>query len=190
VLSRVAEFVRTNSPNNTRLLVWGSDANLYRLTQRLPASRYFYAYPLMTGGIANAHRVEDFVMQVNAYPPDIIADEGNEQLPPLAPAARAAWRPAGPGFVLAPGALEQFYALVEARYVPTQSIGAWRIYRRRTADEYIPETAAPDSAFARFTAPDVRAQEPGRAGQAQQVLPADRLPQAASQRHSRRRHIR
>jgi hypothetical protein len=40
-----AEAIRSHTPEGSRILVWGSDAELYFLSQRPPATRFLFNYP-------------------------------------------------------------------------------------------------------------------------------------------------
>src|SRR5258708_8510235 len=42
---RTAEAIDAHTPENSRILVWGSEAEIYFLSRRLPASRFLFHYP-------------------------------------------------------------------------------------------------------------------------------------------------
>jgi hypothetical protein len=84
----VAAVVRSLTTPADLIFVWGNDARLYELADRVPASRYAYFYPLLTPGFVDAERIGSVLSELEGAPPAVIIDSGSLEpgapgLPPL-----------------------------------------------------------------------------------------------------------
>jgi hypothetical protein len=136
-----ADFVRANSAPADRLLVWGLAGGVYFLADRPPASRYLYAFPLLTRGYGE-RAAPEFLAELERTPPALIVDAAGPQasVPPLSrwdggwqfPTTR--WQ--APYRTMTP-ALRPFYDFVSRNYTAAAIVGPerWVVYRanvRRT----------------------------------------------------------
>jgi hypothetical protein len=71
---RVAAWIRANTEPTDRLLVWGADANIYLASERVPAGRYVYLFPLVTPGYTTTEMIAAWVADLRSEPPRIIVD--------------------------------------------------------------------------------------------------------------------
>jgi 4-amino-4-deoxy-L-arabinose transferase-like glycosyltransferase len=132
---QAADYVRAHSSSNDRLLVWGLSGGLYFLAQRPAASKYLFAFPLLTRvyGDSVAH---DFLAQLRRAPPAIIVDAAvsDHSAPPLSRwdatwhFPRLGWY--APYRTMTPS-LEPFYDFVAQNYTPVAVVGPerWTVYR-------------------------------------------------------------
>jgi len=71
---RVAAWIRNHTRSTDRLLVWGTDANIYLSSGRQPAGRYVYLIPLVTPGYTTPRLIGTWVADLARDPPRIIVD--------------------------------------------------------------------------------------------------------------------
>jgi 4-amino-4-deoxy-L-arabinose transferase-like glycosyltransferase len=130
-----AAFVRASSGPDDHLLVWGQAGGVYFLAERLPASRYLFASPLLTRGYGDLAATE-FLADVRRTKPLLIVDAGETDA--SAPSL-AAWDPAwrypdsrwyAPHRVVTPS-LQAFYEFVAKNYTAIAIVGPerWTVYR-------------------------------------------------------------
>jgi len=135
-----AEFVRSNTKPDDHLLVWGVAGGVYFLAGRPPASRFLYAYPLLTpsyGDSAVALLLDD----LRRTPPALIVDATDSSNVPTLARWDPEWR--FPRFFLRTPywsmtpSLRAFYDFVRRNYTPVATVGPerWTIYRARTRPE-------------------------------------------------------
>ena len=132
---QTADYVRAHSKPADHLLVWGLSGGTYFLAQRPPASRYLFAFPLLTHGYGDSVAV-DFLSELRRAPPTIIVDAAvsDESAPPLAQwdAAwhfpRLSWY--APYRTMTPS-LRPFYDFVSRNYTAVAVVGPerWTVYR-------------------------------------------------------------
>ena len=70
---QTADYVRAHTAPDARLLVWGLSGGVYFLAQRPPASRYLFAFPLLTHAYGDSV-APDFLAGLRRTPPSIIVD--------------------------------------------------------------------------------------------------------------------
>ena len=132
---QAADYVRAHSSPTDRLLVWGLSGGLYFLAQRPAASKYLFAFPLLTRtyGDSVAH---DFIAELQHAPPAIIVDAAvsDQSAPPLS-RWDASWHFPQLGWyapyrTMTPS-LEPFYEFVAQNYTPVAVVGPehWTVYR-------------------------------------------------------------
>jgi 4-amino-4-deoxy-L-arabinose transferase-like glycosyltransferase len=132
---QTADYVRAHSNPADPLLVWGLSGGVYFLAQRPPASRYLFAFPLLTRTYGDSV-VPDFLSELRRTPPAIIVDAAvsDESAPPLShwdPAwhfPRLSWY--APYRMMTPS-LGPFYDFVAQNYTPVAKVGPeqWTVYR-------------------------------------------------------------
>jgi hypothetical protein len=132
---QTADYVRAHSSAHDRLLVWGLSGGLYFLAQRPAASKYLFAFPLLTHVYGDSV-ARDFLAQLRHAPPAIIVDAAvsDQSAPPLA-RWDAAWHFPELGWyapyrTMSPS-LKPFYELVAQNYTPVAVVGPerWTVYR-------------------------------------------------------------
>lgn len=113
------------------LLMWGAEAGYNYFAGRPAPTRFVYQYPLYAcDDISEAMR-RQFADEVRAARPVIVdTAAGNDAVPPLDPAARAAWAQAAPNCALSPTMLELLEWIGE-NYAPAGRTprAAWEVYR-------------------------------------------------------------
>lgn len=134
-----ASFVQANSAPTGRLLVWGLAGGVYFLADRPPASRYLFAFPLLTPGYGE-RVAPTFLAELRRTPPELIVDAtvSDESVPALSrwdatwsyPRTRwqASYRAMTP-------ALRPFYDFVAQHYTAIAVVGPerWVVYRANAA---------------------------------------------------------
>ncbi|MES2524228.1 MAG: glycosyltransferase family 39 protein [Gemmatimonadota bacterium] len=133
-----ADFVRANSAPDDRLLVWGLAGGVYFLSDRPPASRYLFAFPLLTPGYGDSVAPR-FLADLRRSAPHLIVDATvSDPSAPSLDAWNGAWRfPQSrwyaPFRTMTP-ALQPFYAFVAENYSVIGVVGPerWTVYRANT----------------------------------------------------------
>ena len=130
-----ADYVRTHSAPDDRLLVWGLSGGLYFLAQRPPATRYLFAFPLLTRTYGDSV-APDFLRELRRAPPALIVDASvaDESAPPLSRwdpdwhFPRLSWY--APYRTMTPS-LRPFYDFVAQNYTAIALVGPehWTVYR-------------------------------------------------------------
>jgi 4-amino-4-deoxy-L-arabinose transferase-like glycosyltransferase len=132
---QTADYVRAHSSPADRLLVWGLSGGVYFLAQRPPASKYLFAFPLLTRRYGDSVAV-DFLAELRRTPPELIVDAAvsDQSAPPLSQ-WDAAWHFPRLGWyapyrTMTPS-LAPFYEFVSQNYTPVAVIGPerWTVYR-------------------------------------------------------------
>jgi Dolichyl-phosphate-mannose-protein mannosyltransferase len=134
---QTADYVRAHSALTDRLLVWGLSGGVYFLAQRPPASRYLFAFPLLTRTYGDSVAA-DFLSELQRTRPALIVDASvsDESAPPLShwdPSwhfPRLSWY--APYRTMTP-ALRPFYEFVAQNYTPVAVVGPerWTVYRAK-----------------------------------------------------------
>ena len=132
---QTADFVRAHSSPEDRLLVWGLSGGVYFLAQRPAATKYLFAFPLLTRTYGDSV-APDFLAQLQRTPPEIIVDAAvsDQSAPPLSRwdatwhFPRLGWY--APYRTMTPS-LEPFYDFVARNYTPVAVVGPerWTVYR-------------------------------------------------------------
>ncbi len=132
---QTADYVRAHSNPDERLLVWGLSGGVYFLAQRPPATRYLFAFPLLTRTYGDSV-APDFLAELRRTPPGIIVDASvsDESAPPLSRwdpkwhFPRLSWY--APYRTMTP-ALRPFYDYIAENYTPVATVGPdhWTVYR-------------------------------------------------------------
>lgn len=136
-----AAFVRANSAPTDRLLVWGLAGGVYFLADRPPASRYLFAFPLLTRSYGDSVAPR-FLAELRRTPPKLIVDAAVSY--PSTPTL-ARWDPSwrfphihwhAPYWAMTPS-LRPFYDFVAQNYVPVAVVGPerWIVYRAKARSE-------------------------------------------------------
>jgi 4-amino-4-deoxy-L-arabinose transferase-like glycosyltransferase len=132
---QTADYVRAHSSPRDRLLVWGLSGGVYFLAQRPAASKYLFAFPLLTRAYGDSV-APDFLAELRDAPPAIIVDAAvsDQSAPPLS-RWDAEWHFPKLGWyapyrTMTP-ALEPFYEFVAQNYTPVAVVGPerWTVYR-------------------------------------------------------------
>lgn len=130
-VAETAQIVRTQTDPGQRILVWGAEPDVYLQSKRAGASRFTYAYPLLTPGYGDTELIERFLEDLKASRPALIVDASSRN--PVVPSLYE-WDPdwSAEGYRVAPE-LEGLYRLLRAEYVAAEVVGpqGWIIYRRR-----------------------------------------------------------
>ena len=81
---QTADYVRAHSSPADRLLVWGLSGGVYFLAQRPAASKYLFAFPLLTRTYGDSV-APDFLAELRHAPPALIVDAAvsDQSAPPL-----------------------------------------------------------------------------------------------------------
>jgi len=121
-----AELTHDTVPGST-IWVWGNEPNVYRLSQRAPALRYPYLFPLTTPGYATPALINEQLSRLEAAPPAFVIDAGSlapgePGLPPLLIARPTASE--GRDLDL----LEPLRDFVRERYRLLKVVDGWPIY--------------------------------------------------------------
>lgn len=113
------------------LLVWGNEPQLYLASQRSPALRYPYMFPLTTAGYATPELIRSLAEDLVADPPAVIVDAGSAApgepgMPPL-----LIGRP-----VVTDGRnldiLDPLRTVIANAYEERETVGGWVVYVRRS----------------------------------------------------------
>ena len=168
-VAAVADYVRTHSDERDAILVWGHAADVYFFSDRVPASRFIYALPLLTPDYADPALIAEFLNEVRTAEPLLIVDAtfsslAGEKIVPSLQTWDPLWRFPEYGsrdrawWSMTP-ALEEFYTFVRDNYEAVETIGPWEwtVYRR-----------LPAFAVASGRAPVTSDAYPGRAGHSPQ----------------------
>lgn len=83
-----AARVRETTQPGQAVLQWGANTSLYFLSERPSASRYLYLQPLFTSGYATPERVQAFLDELRANPPEVLIDTRQEEMLLLLPAGQ------------------------------------------------------------------------------------------------------
>lgn len=75
----VINYIRENTDEDDRILVWGAEGSIYFISDRTAPTRFFYQYPLFTSGY-NHDLIKEFTSDVSGSPPAIIIDTHNLSL--------------------------------------------------------------------------------------------------------------
>ncbi|MDQ2933547.1 MAG: hypothetical protein M3R49_00945 [Chloroflexota bacterium] len=87
----VGRWVSEHSAPGQRILVWGSAAAIYSISDRPPAGRYPFSWPLSTPGYSTREQVGGWLAGLQADPPAVVVDfqaaasETDRLLPPSRP---------------------------------------------------------------------------------------------------------
>jgi Dolichyl-phosphate-mannose-protein mannosyltransferase len=135
---QTADYVRAHSSPSERLLVWGLSGGVYFLAQRPAASKYLFAFPLLTRTYGDSV-VPDFLAELRRTPPAIIVDAAvsDQSAPPLSRWDSAWHFPQlswyAPYRTMTPS-LAPFYEFVARNYTPVAVVGPerWTVYRANT----------------------------------------------------------
>jgi 4-amino-4-deoxy-L-arabinose transferase-like glycosyltransferase len=132
---QTADYVRASSLPSDRLLVWGLSGGVYFLAQRPAASKYLFAFPLLTRTYGDSVAA-DFLAELRRTPPALIVDAAvsDHSAPPLSRwdatwhFPQLGWYP--PYRTMTPS-LEPFYEFVAQNYTPVAVVGPerWTVYR-------------------------------------------------------------
>jgi 4-amino-4-deoxy-L-arabinose transferase-like glycosyltransferase len=135
---QTADYVRAHSLPADRLLVWGLSGGVYFLAQRPAASKYLFAFPLLTRSYGDSV-APDFLAELRRTPPALIVDAAvtDQSAPPLSRwdagwhFPRLGWY--APYRTMTPS-LEPFYEFVAQNYTPVAVVGPerWTVYRANT----------------------------------------------------------
>jgi hypothetical protein len=135
-----AEFVRANTVPGDHLLVWGAVGGVYFLAERPPASRYLFAFPLLTNSYGDSV-VPLFLADLRRTPPVLIVDATDGSNVPTLARWDPEWRfprlfSRTPYWAMTPS-LRAFYDFVKQNYTPIATIGPerWTVYRARMRSE-------------------------------------------------------
>jgi 4-amino-4-deoxy-L-arabinose transferase-like glycosyltransferase len=126
-IAAAGEYVRRHVPEGSSIFVWGAEPDIYRVSGRRPASRFIYAYPLVTAGYTDTAVVSRFIEDVRRSRPVLLIDTSADSPVP----SLARWQPGtrtGP-HVLVPE-LEAWYDFVASGYTLAGDVRGWKIYRR------------------------------------------------------------
>jgi dolichyl-phosphate-mannose-protein mannosyltransferase len=132
---QTADYVRAHSSPSDRLLVWGLSGGVYFLAQRPAATKYLFAFPLLTRTYGDSV-APDFLAELRRTPPEIIVDAAvsDQSAPPLS-RWDATWHFPQLGWyapyrTMTPS-LEPFYEFVAQNYTPVAVVGPerWTVYR-------------------------------------------------------------
>ena len=131
-----AAYVRANSAESDRILVWGSRTEILVLAERRAPSRFVYQYaPLATRGYASASRIDEFVAELTRARPLLIVDASKDSFvtPPLDRAGLASWVSPEPQYAWLPET-SRVVDFVEANYerVATLPQTGWPVWRLRS----------------------------------------------------------
>lgn len=124
----VAPVVRGMTAPVDDILVWGNEPLLYERSERAPAIRYVYLYPLITKDYVTPALVERIIRELIERPPAVVIDAGSPGpgrpgLPPLLIERPVATD--GRDFDL----LDPLRRFVRERYVYEATVAGWPIYR-------------------------------------------------------------
>jgi hypothetical protein len=132
---QTADYVRASSSPSDRLLVWGLSGGVYFLAQRPAASKYLFAFPLLTRTYGDSV-APIFLAELRRTRPAMIVDAAvsDHSAPPLSRwdatwhFPQLGWYP--PYRTMTPS-LEPFYEFVAQNYTPVAVVGPerWTVYR-------------------------------------------------------------
>ncbi|HEV8536211.1 MAG TPA: hypothetical protein VGR87_10920 [Candidatus Limnocylindria bacterium] len=122
-------------PGDT-VLVWGSRAEVFVLSDRRAPTRYVYQYAaLATRGYATTARIDELIAQLARERPRLIVDTSKDSFvtPPLDRAGLASWTSPEPQYAWPPET-SRIVDFVEANYerVATLPQTGWPVWRLRT----------------------------------------------------------
>ena len=118
----VAAWVRAHTPPDARILVWGSWPRVYLRSDRRPATRYIYFFPLTTTGYSTSAMAEGLRSELEATRPAAIIDVGRGSIPLLVA------HPVYAGDGRAYDVLDVVRAWVRENYRHAATIDGYRVY--------------------------------------------------------------
>lgn len=129
-------WIKAHTAPSDTILVWGAESAVYEMSDRLPASRFFYQYPLVTPGYASDALGREFLSALLERRPRIIIDAGDSKLPrlnaterDLAPHARPNWRAEDDGnYVMLRPSMRALFTILDRDYVRADDISTWQVY--------------------------------------------------------------
>lgn len=124
----IASLVREQSDPDDKVLVWGASSWIYSLSDRDSPTRFFYQYPLVKPGYANAANRGEFTADVISARPAIIVDAGSHRLAPLDPHERRTWQPSDARYLHDPAEFQPFFDFVETQYEPFDEVSGYTLY--------------------------------------------------------------
>ena len=125
----IASLIREQSDPDDKILVWGAESWIYSLSERDAPTRFFYQYPLIKPGYANAVNRGEFMADVIHHRPAIIVDAGNRRLAPLDPLERQSWQPTDRRYIHDPSDFRPLFDFVEAEYELFDEVSGYTLYR-------------------------------------------------------------
>ncbi|WP_447983291.1 glycosyltransferase family 39 protein [Nitrospira sp. Nam74] len=161
LLTPVIKYIHEHTSQTDTIFVWGQAPDLYFLSDRRPATRFIYPFPLLTSGYTDEAVVQQLMDDFSKSPPELIIDmsgENNDKgdtasdkeptgdglVPALSdwnpdwrhPDPRKpefAWWGTRPSWWAISPAMKRLYDYVAERYAPVGYVGPrkWIVYRLR-----------------------------------------------------------
>ena len=125
----IADRIREETGSDDSILVWGTETQIYSLSQRDAPTRFFYQYPLVKPGYANQINRNEFISDVIDNRPAIIVDTKRQRLPPLDAMARQGWHPTHKRYLHDPDAFKRFLDFVDTEYEVLDEVSGRTLYR-------------------------------------------------------------
>jgi len=111
-----AEYIKDNTTENDRILVWGAQSEIYLYSNRSAPTRFFYQYPLITNHYTSNILITEFIDDVIRNKPIFIVDTHNSRLPPLDKYERQQWNPPQGRYIDRSNNFESFFQFVDTHY--------------------------------------------------------------------------
>jgi hypothetical protein len=124
-IDAVAAAVERQTPEGSRLFVWGNEPYVYLLTSREPAGRYIYLFPLTRPNFTTDAMVADVLRDWEREPPAAIIDASIHRAAVSAHPLLGAWVFAGDPI---PDRLDPLRTYVRVNYHLESTIDGWPIY--------------------------------------------------------------
>jgi hypothetical protein len=123
----VAAYIQQYAQRSATIWVWGNQPLIYRASERRPAIRYPYLFPLTTPGYATPQLIDELRAELEASPPALIIDAGS-----LGPGEPGTPPLLIPRPVAAEGRdldiLDPLRDFVRQRYRLVAIVGGWPVY--------------------------------------------------------------
>ena len=134
----VARFISDNTSPDHSILVWGTEANVYLLSERDSPTRFFFPAPLTIPDYEVSKALfDEFMSEVRNGEPEFIIDERHRILPPLDTTERVAWKSlvhGKPGLYYSPDyppdRFQPFLDFVDEEYELMAELDGYAVYRR------------------------------------------------------------
>ena len=113
---QAAKYIKENSSEDDKILVWGAQSEIYLYSNRDAPTRFFYQYPLVTNNYTSHALIDEFTSDVVKDKPIFIVDTHSYRLPPLDKDARIQWNPPQGRYIDQSNNFEPFLKFIDRHY--------------------------------------------------------------------------
>ena len=77
-VEKVANYIKQKTPSDKTIFVWGYKPQIYFLSRRASATRYFYNLPMIYGKYFSQSKTDELISQLKTNKPYVIVDVNND----------------------------------------------------------------------------------------------------------------